>query len=73
MQKNVVVVDIGMYRELGKVANFVNCLADEDGIDPNLVSLLGFSAGAYAVTELLTSSDIHLISFRYVCFTCSRS
>ena len=27
---------------LGKVANFANCLADEDGIDPNLVYLSQF-------------------------------
>ena len=31
---------INMRRELVEVANFVNCLADGDGIDPNLVYLL---------------------------------
>ena len=31
---------VSSLRKLDKEANFVNCLADEDGIDPNLVYLL---------------------------------
>ena len=33
---------VSSLRKLDKVANFANCLADEDGIDPNLVYLLKF-------------------------------
>jgi len=48
------------------LADWVTCLASMPGVDSNMVSLLGFSAGAYAVTELLACR--HQVRFHALAF-----
>ena len=47
--------------EVARISSWIRWTSGEPGIDRNMISILGFSAGAYAATELLALGqvDIH--------------
>ena len=46
--------------ETETVADWINHMANLPGIDRNRISIIGFSAGAYAATEILACSRVRL-------------
>ena len=49
--------------EVRRIASWINGLSDTPGINKLMVSLIGFSAGAYAATEILASGKVDIYSF----------
>ena len=49
--------------EVRKIESWINNLSEDPGINKEMVSLIGFSAGAYAATEILASGKVNIYSF----------
>ena len=49
--------------EVRKIESWINHLSEAPGINKEMVSLIGCSAGAYAATEILASGKVNIYSF----------
>ena len=42
-------------KEVERIADWIDVVTDRDDVDRDMISLIGFSAGAYSATEILAS------------------